>query len=246
MRYLHTSFAEKLANHGYVVIGLDHSYDANITIFPDGSIADYRSDITGHPDSIIIRKKQINTRASDIRFIIDQLERIQSGEIKHVLNGYLDANRIGVACHSFGGATSTVVSFLDSRITATLALDSWMNPVPREVIKKGPMQPFLHIGRPHWDDSDYPSNYSLLDALIQNNRGPSHRITIKNTLHMDYCDAPLFSPLVQIILDVGKMNRHRSVYLVNQISLEFFDQYLQNTPSLMLNKKIDVPEFHYN
>jgi len=85
-----------------------------------------------------------------------------------------------------------------------------------------------------------------LDTLIQNNRGPSHRITIKNTLHMDYCDAPLFSPLVQIILDVGKMNRHRSVYLVNQISLEFFDQYLQNTPSLMLNKKIDVPEFHYN
>jgi len=246
MRYLHTSFAEKLANHGYVVIGLDHSYDANITIFPDGSIADYRSDITGHPDSIIIRKKQINTRASDIRFIIDQLERIQSGEIKHVLNGYLDANRIGVAGHSFGGATSTVVSFLDSRITATLALDSWMNPVPREVIEKGLMQPFLHIGRPHWDDSDYPSNYSLLDALIQNNRGPSHRITIKNTLHMDYCDAPLFSPLVQIILDVGKMNRHRSVYLVNQISLEFFDQYLQNTPSLMLNKKIDVPEFHYN
>ena len=246
MRYLHTSFAEKLANHGYVVIGLDHSYDANITIFPDGSIADYRSDITGHPDSIIIRKKQINTRASDIRFIIDQLERIQSGEIKHVLNGYLDASRIGVAGHSFGGATSTVVSFLDSRITATLALDSWMNPVPRDVIEKGLMQPFLHIGRPHWDDSDYPSNYSLLDALIQNNRGPSHRITIKNTLHMDYCDAPLFSPLVQIILDVGKMNRHRSVYLVNQISLEFFDQYLQNTPSLMLNKKIDVPEFHYN
>jgi hypothetical protein len=139
-----------------------------------------------------------------------------------------------------------VVSFLDSRITATLALDSWMNPVPRDVIEKGLMQPFLHIGRPHWDDSDYPSNYSLLDALIQNNRGPSHRITIKNTLHMDYCDAPLFSPLVQIILDVGKMNRHRSVYLVNQISLEFFDQYLQNTPSLMLNKKIDVPEFHYN
>ena len=246
MRYLHTSFAEKLANHGYVVIGLDHSYDANITIFPDGSIADYRSDITGHPDSVIIRKKQINTRASDIRFIIDQLERIQSGEIKHVLNGYLDANRIGVAGHSFGGATSTVVSFLDSRITATLALDSWMNPVPRDVIEKGLMQPFLHIGRPHWDDSDYPSNYFLLDALIQNNRWPSHRITIKNTLHMDYCDAPLFSPLVQIILDVGKMNRHRSVYLVNQISLEFFDQYLQNTPSLMLNKKIDVPEFHYN
>ncbi len=246
MRYLHTSFAEKLANHGYAVIGLDHSYDANITIFPDGSIADYRSDITGHPDSITIRKKQINTRANDIRFIINQLERIQSGEIKHVLNGYLDLSRIGVAGHSFGGATSTLVSFLDDRITASMALDSWMNPVPIEVIEKGLAQPFLHIGRPHWEDSDYPSNYSFLDTLIQNNRGFSHQIIINNTLHMDYCDAPLFSPLVQIILDVGKVNRHRSVYLVNQVSLEFFDQYLRDTPSLMLNQQIDVPEFHYN
>ena len=225
---------------------MDHSYDANITIFPDGSIADYRSDITGHPDSIIIRKNQIDTRANDIRFIINELGRIQSGKIKHVLNGYLDLTRIGMAGHSFGGATSTLVSYLDERITASIALDAWMNPVPRKVIEKGLMQPFLHIGRPHWDDSDYPSNYSLLDTLIQNNRGYSHQITIKNTLHMDYCDAPLFSPLVQFILDVGKANRHRSVYLVNQVSLEFFDQYLRNTPSLMLNKKIDVPEFHYH
>ena len=82
--------------------------------------------------------------------------------------------------------------------------------------------------------------------MIKNNRGPNQQITIKNTLHMDYCAAPLFSPLVKIILDVGKMDRHRSVYLVNQVSLEFFDQYLRNTPSLILNKKIDVPEFHYH
>ena len=46
--------------------------------FPDGSVADYRSDITGDPDSILIRRNQIITRAADIRFLINQLERIQS------------------------------------------------------------------------------------------------------------------------------------------------------------------------
>ncbi len=47
-------------------------------------------EITGHPDSVAIRKQQIETRVADLRFIIDQLERIQSGALRHPLNGYLD------------------------------------------------------------------------------------------------------------------------------------------------------------
>jgi len=111
MRQIHTALAEKLANNGYAVAALNHSYDANLTIFTDGSLADYRSEITGHPDSINIRSKQIETRSKDISFIIDQLEKIQSGKIKHPLNGYLDLNRIGMTGHSFGGGTSMLVSY---------------------------------------------------------------------------------------------------------------------------------------
>jgi len=110
MRQIHTSLAEKLANHGYVVMVPDHSYDANLTIFPDGSVADYRSDITGDPDSVLIRRNQIKTRASDIHFLINQLERIQSGEIIHPLNGYLNLNQIGLTGHSYGGSTSVLAS----------------------------------------------------------------------------------------------------------------------------------------
>ena len=72
-RHIHTALAERLASHGYLVVGVDHSYDANLTIFPDGSSANYRSEITGHADSVRIREKQINTRTADISFIIDQL-----------------------------------------------------------------------------------------------------------------------------------------------------------------------------
>ena len=65
-RHLHQVLFEYLASRGYVVISPDHSYDSNLTIFPDGRIADYRSDITGHPDSVMVRAKQIKTRALDI------------------------------------------------------------------------------------------------------------------------------------------------------------------------------------
>ena len=67
-RHIHTALAEELASHGYLVVGVDHPYDANLTIFPDGSIASYRSDITGHPDSISIRRKQINTRTEAVSY----------------------------------------------------------------------------------------------------------------------------------------------------------------------------------
>ena len=36
---------EELASHGYVVISIEHAYDAVVSIFNNGDIADYRSGI---------------------------------------------------------------------------------------------------------------------------------------------------------------------------------------------------------
>ena len=36
---------ETLVSHGYIVIAPDHTYDASITAFPDGSVAEYKSDL---------------------------------------------------------------------------------------------------------------------------------------------------------------------------------------------------------
>lgn len=246
MRQLHTSLAERFASNGYAVFALDHTYDANISVFPDGFVADYRSEITGNPDSVNIRQRQINTRVSDIRFIINQLEKIQSGSIKHPLNGYLDLDRIGVTGHSFGGSTAALTGDKDNRVKAVSVIDGWMNPLPNELIQGGIDLPYLYMGRASWIDSDYPSSPSLSEILHKNNTGPSYHILIKNTRHLNFCDAPLFTPIGKYLVEIGDIDRKRSVDLVNQLSLEFFDKYLRQKPSELLSKSIVIPEFIFS
>jgi len=243
MRQLHTSLAEKFASNGFAVFALDHSYDANISVFSDGSIANYRSEITGDPDSVNIRKRQIDTRVSDIRFILDKLEDVQSGALRHPLNGYLDLNRIGITGHSFGGATVALTAKKDARVKAVSLIDGWMNPLPDKVIRDGVEQPFLYMGRPSWVDSDYPSSPSISEIMHKSNKGPSHHITIKNTRHLNFCDAPLFTPIGKYLVEIGDIDRKRSVELVNQLSLEFFDKYLRQIPSSLLSGSVVIPEF---
>jgi predicted dienelactone hydrolase len=243
MRQLHTSLAERFASNGYAVFALDHTYDANISVFPDGLVADYRSEITGDPDSVNIRRRQINTRVSDLRFIIDQLEQIQSGSMRHPLNGYLDLDRIGITGHSFGGSTAALTGNNDKRVKAVSVIDGWMNPLPDDLIREGIDLPYLYMGRPSWTDSDYPSSPSLSEDLHQNNTGPSHHIIIRETRHLNFCDAPLFTPIGKYLVEIGDINRKRSVELVNQLSLEFFDKYLRQKPSSLLSGSVVIPEF---
>ena len=237
-RHLHQVLFEYLASRGYVIIAPDHSFDSNLTIFPDGRIADYRSEITGNPDSVTIREKQINTRALDIVFILGQVEKIEGGLIPSKLNDRLDLNNIALGGHSYGGATATLASYNDKRIKACLVLDSWINPVPDTVISRGLRVPFLFMGRPNWDDSDYPNNYEKLEELMVNSSNKKYHLRIKETLHLDYTDIPLMSPLIKYVMQVGNLSPRTSLPLVNELSHGFLEQCLLKRGSIVLDQAL--------
>ena len=57
---------EALVSQGYVVASVDHTHDANITIFQDGNIINYNSEVLDNvPDNKFwdIRLPQVNTRS---------------------------------------------------------------------------------------------------------------------------------------------------------------------------------------
>ena len=225
-RHLHQILFEHLASKGYVVFALDHSFDANLTIFPDGKIADYRSEITGHPDSILIREKQINTRAFDIGFIIDQIREIETGMIDSKLSGRLDLDRVALGGHSYGDATAILASHNHEIVKACVVLDGWISPIPDEVISEGINVPFLFMGRPSWHDSDYPGNYERLADLITHSSNEKYDLRINQTLHLDYTDIPLMSPLVKHVMDVGDLKPSTTLSLINDLVLGFLEVHL--------------------
>ena len=237
-RHLHQAMFEFLASRGYVIFAPDHSYDANITIFPNKKIADYRSEITGHPDSVNIRKMQIETRTSDITFIIDQIIKINSGKITSSLKNRLNLNAIAAGGHSYGGATATNVAYRDIRIKACFNLDGWISPIPEKVIKNGIKTPFLIIGRPSWENSDYPDNYKRLTALFNNSQKPKYRLILKKTEHLDFTDIPLYSPIVKYVIDVGDIPSSKSTSILNNLIYEFLEKELIKSPNNNFNAVI--------
>lgn len=238
MRQLHTVLIEYLVSRGFVVAAPSHSYDCNFTIFPDGSVADYRSDLTGHPDSTRVRRKQLNTRAADVRFILDRLEKMnRSLGFFHAL---LDLEKVAVVGHSYGGATAIQASFMDSRFKVCVALDSWMNPVPDEIIAGGINQPFLHLSRPRWDD--YPNSPTRLDSFFTSGGSDKYSYIIKGTEHMDFTDIPILTPLSSLVLDTGSIQPKRITTLVNEFVTAFLDEYLIGSEKQFESAVANYPE----
>jgi hypothetical protein len=180
----------------------------------------------------------METRALDIVFIINQLEKIQSSKIKSRLNGLLNLDKVAIAGHSYGGATAVLASKIDNRIKSCLVLDGWFSPLPDSVISSGLNIPFFCVGRPSWEGSDYPKNYLKLDDLIQSSSNTRKSIFIKNSLHLDFTDIPLFSPIINYVLDVSSNPVQISITLINDLTFLFLEQSLFKTSKEDLDKHL--------
>ncbi len=223
MRMQNTIQMEELTSKGFIVIAIDHPYDANITIFNDGSNADFRSGIVGEvsPQEFWdIRLPQINTRVNDIIFIIDKITEIQKG--KDSFWELVDISRIGVMGHSYGGGTAILASTVDERIDACIALDGWLVPLEQNIINRGLDIPFLFIGQPKWTN---PMNYDNLDTLISKTQ-IAKKIILDGTMHMDFSDTPQFSNLSAKLGVSGTMDVDELRNFLNSHIVSFFYKHL--------------------
>ncbi|WP_018758070.1 alpha/beta hydrolase family protein [Paenibacillus terrigena] len=234
-KVLHASQAENLASHGFIVVTIDHTYSTFATIFPDGRVTDYKTKMTTIDD----RRKIGNIWTQDVEFVINQIEKLNSGVIESQFKGKIDLNNIGVMGHSFGGATAFNTTYLDHRIKAGINMDGSLYEVEnRDVINK----PFMFIRSGSFKDwlvdfkkdknPDNEITKQLSDELhiIKNviEHG-GNAIYVEGTQHFNFTDLQFYSELIKLTGITGDINGKRGSSIVNQYVLDFFNKQLKGT-----------------
>ncbi|KAJ6783099.1 hypothetical protein PWT90_05921 [Aphanocladium album] len=221
-RLLYTSLARNLASCGYVVITVDHPYDAEIVEFPDGTVIRGNSDTS--TDSLTL--DDLKVRTGDISFIINQLQT--ENTTNHIIEGFphaIDSTKIAVFGHSLGGAAAAALMLENTHIKGGLDFDG---EIYGPVVNKGLAAPFVLVSSmvnngtaglenwgPFWDH--------LRDTKLQ--------FSIFNTTHLSFLDIPLLltvfplpdtlKPMVEAVF--GTIDGDLMELTINGILTAYFD-----------------------
>jgi hypothetical protein len=216
-----SGLAEDLASHGYVVVGIDHTYETYAVTFPDGRIATcVACDLP--EDSAFFTKLDLG-RAADVSFVLDQL----TGPDPAWPGGKLiDASRIGMSGHSAGGASSIVAMLHDARIDAGIDMDG-----STYIPASGLNRPFMFLGAPHHapggPDTAWDRDWNLMT-------GWKRWLVVAGTQHASFTDMALFAD--QLGIDFGATTTGtRSTEITRRYNLAMFDLHLRHQPQPLLD-----------
>ena len=225
---------EELVSNGYIVASIDHSYDALITLFSDGTTAPYVSDnpkkVGGKINSDKITNDKLISRVADVKYLLD---KVWFDTDYHPIFGMIDTSRVGMFGHSFGVATTILSVQEDNRIKAIAGLDGWFEPISLEKLNKGVNVPFLHLGQKEWRFN--PMNYKKMDILSKNSLAPIDHYPIKRIQHFDFMDgSQLASTSIKLLVPhLSTTNKYDIKTIINRMLFTFFNTELKriSTPN---------------
>ena len=224
----------ELASHGYVVVALQHTFGARITVFPDGQVAMNNPNALpdGEPDAIYdpAARKLVDQWSGDITFALDFMTKQNSNSASPFYSA-LDMNRIGVYGHSTGGGAAIQFCGTDPRCKAVLGLDPFMTPVSLEVLDKGLSQPAFFMFSQIWRDDVGSKNNRLFDGFYSHVPESKGAVFITGTRHYDFTDLPLLSPIAPQLGLKGPINGTLMVKIADTYILAFFNATLQGQPT---------------
>ncbi|MFC7532689.1 alpha/beta hydrolase family protein [Actinoplanes sp. GCM10030250] len=237
----HTIIVQELASHGYVVITVDHTYDAYVE-FPDGRVLQPIIDSLGSADF-----------AADIPFVLDCVEDLAAGRnpdaegkpLPAGLRGAPDPRRVGMFGTSKGGTATALLMGMDSRVRAGLSLDAPMEPYVESDLDR----PFMLM------TADYTRAEPPVAQFWSHLTGWRLNVQPDGAVHRTYGDYQVVLPYLAAAVGmsdeelrnwVGTFDPVRAVRIQQAYPLAFFDLHLRGRRQrLMEGPSRAFPEVRY-
>jgi len=220
-----TALAEDLASHGYVVAGIDHTYESHATAFPDGRVTTCLARQAPRRD----KKEEVAAgRAADVCFVLDELTGAHPAWPGA---GLIDPSAMGMAGHSAGGAATIAAMLADPRIRAGIDLDgATAAPIPDE----GLARPFLFLGK---QSSYTPGSRGAVTTLRDWKllTGWKRWLVVAGAVHASFTDLALLADQAGIDIGAG-LSGARSLAITRAYVRSFFDQHLRGRPRALLDQ----------
>ena len=225
----YTFLFEDLASRGYVVASVDHTYDASAVDLGDGRIARSRfgSYLTRVAPLDELEARQLEaTRLGDIRFVLDELERLQN-QPDSPFAGHLNVAAMAVAGHSFGGLTALEALHFDSRLRAAVALEGVMPDASFAATNRPVL--LLDAGRRQWPERE--------QGVWQKLQGPRLAINLPGAGHLSPSDAVWYA---KGTVATGSLSPEQAVSAIRDSVATFLDVQLRRRPQQALTQELLV------
>ncbi|KAI1739149.1 hypothetical protein F4680DRAFT_422978 [Xylaria scruposa] len=215
-RLWYTDFAMEIASQGYQVMVMDHPYETDVVVFPDGEIV-FGGRISDDPNNLTSLEFGLEVRNADVSFVLDTLK-----VCKTVYFG-----------HSFGGASAAAATMVEPRIRAGLNLDGTLwGPV----VNAGVSRPFINFSgslSSFGNATEDMSWSNFYKAQAEKHAGVwTKELHLVNSSHGSFWDLSVIgdftglrqnADLVEYVL--GELTGKRAVEVVRA----YFDDYIKFT-----------------
>jgi predicted dienelactone hydrolase len=222
----YTFLFEDLASRGYIVVSVDHTYEATAVAFADGRMA--RSLYGSHLTRIVRLDESAlwlaeSARVDDVRFVIDELQRLNVRP-SSPFAAHLDTAAIATAGHSLGALTALQALESDARIRAAIALDGGRPDAAFAATDRAVL--LLDAGREEWGQDER--------GLWSKLHGPRLAVNLRNAEHMTPSDAVW---LARGAVRTGGMSPETTIAAMRNYVAAFLDAHLQGRPEEPLLKR---------
>ena len=266
-----SAIAEELASHGFVVVGVNHTYETTVTAFADGRVVPMNPVAIGgalgpqqgsHAEVFRQRASVCKYKAADLASVVDQLEILNSDPTKR-FTGRLDLGRLGALGHSFGGNAALELCRTDPRCRAAANLDG---AVWTDVGQVGLDRPALQVLAEHSEfartaedavKAGAAPNVEWFEAEkaitfggwrnVQQRAQPGYTVQVNGASHVSFMDVPFLpvtdESIVKPVLDATKIQPHRMWRVTSDLLLAFFTKHLNGAAAPLLDgPAADFPE----